>query len=57
MNWITQGDANTGYFYNCANGRRKKNFIFSLDHEGVSIKGEEEISNYIYRFYKRSFWV
>lgn len=55
MNWITQGDANTGYFYNYANGRRRKNFIFSLDHEGISIKGKDELRNHIYSFWKDLF--
>lgn len=53
VNWITQGYANTAFFpHNCANGRRRKNYIFSLDHEGVPIKSKAELRNHIYSFYK-----
>lgn len=55
VKWITQGDANTSFFHSCANGRRRKSFIFSLDHERGGITKEAEIRDHIYKFYKDLF--
>lgn len=38
--WLLQGDANTGFFHNKANGRRKKCTIFSLEDGDKIITGE-----------------
>nr|ADB85341.1 putative retrotransposon protein [Phyllostachys edulis] len=53
--WLTKGDANTGYFHTCANGRRRKNFIFSLEYEGITIRDNDELRKHIYDFYKDLF--
>ena len=31
VHWLQEGHANTSYFHSVANGRRRKNFVFSLD--------------------------
>jgi hypothetical protein len=35
--WLLMGDANTEYFHTCANGRRRKTKVVSLDIEGGQI--------------------
>lgn len=43
------------FFHSCANRRRRKSSIFSLDHEGIYLIGEESIRDHIYKFYKNLF--
>lgn len=31
--WILEGDANTSYFHKCANGRKRKMHIATLEHD------------------------
>lgn len=53
--WIVHGDTNTSYFHSCANGRRRKNSIFSLVNEGEILTEDADISDHIYQFYKKLF--
>lgn len=55
MKWIIQGDANTRFFHCCANGRKRKNFIYTLEDEGVILTEEGAIRDHIYKFYKSLF--
>lgn len=56
VNCITKGDANTSFFpHSCANGRRRKKNIFSLEHEGIYFDNEKDIVDHIYNFYKNLF--
>jgi hypothetical protein len=40
MNWLKDGDANTKLFHVVANGRRVKNFIPAIKHEGVLVSDQ-----------------
>lgn len=42
--WLLKGDNNTSYFHKCANGRKRKNNILSLEKDGQIIEGEVMIS-------------
>lgn len=54
-NWILKGDNNTEFFHRIANGRRRKNVIFSLQHLGQQIRGTPELLNHATHFYKELF--
>lgn len=54
-NWILKGDNNTEFFHRVANGRRRKNVIFSLQHLGQQIRGTPELLNHATQFYKELF--
>ena len=32
--WLLKGDSNTEYFHKCANGRKRKNLVISLEKDG-----------------------
>jgi hypothetical protein len=49
--WILKGDANTSYANACANGKRRKTRIYSLETKGGVIY-DGEIKNHIVEFYK-----
>jgi hypothetical protein len=49
-----KGDANTSFFHLVANGRRKNN-IFSLEHEGQAVTDHDHIQTIIYDYYKKLF--
>ena len=55
MKWMTQGDANTSYFHSCANRRRRKKIIFSLENERECLTVETANRDHIYKFYKNQF--
>jgi hypothetical protein len=55
VNWILKGDANTNYFHTCANGRRRKTRICSLESEEGVISDQKEICGHIVDFYKKLF--
>ena len=54
-NDVLLGDSNTRYFQMVANGKHRKNCIFSLDHEGIKFEGQNNLKTYITQFYKDLF--
>jgi len=54
--WILEGDANTHFFHQFANGRRRKSSITSLDSDQGEIRGHKEITDHIVQYYKNPFW-
>lgn len=53
--WLLEGDSNTNFFNQFANGRRRKNSIISLDTDHGEIKSQEEIMAHATDFYKSLF--
>ena len=53
--FILQGDSNTRYFHNVANGRHRKKLIYSLHQEDGLVEGQQELKRYITRYYKGLF--
>ena len=53
--WILQGDSNTSFFHKCANGRKRKPTITSLEDGERIISDLEELKTYITTFYKKLF--
>jgi len=53
--WVLEGDANTNFFHQFANGRRRKNTIASLDSDQGEIRGQKEITDHIVQYYKKMF--
>jgi hypothetical protein len=53
--WLLAGDANTAYFHVCANGRRRKAKICSLEIEKGEITNQLEIQNHVVTSYKSLF--
>jgi hypothetical protein len=53
--WLLQGDSNTSYFHKCANGRKIKNQIFSLENEGVVIEGDDDLLKHATDYYAELF--
>ena len=53
--WFHKGDINTSFFHKCANGRRRKTTILSLEKDGEVIKGEENLLNHATQYYKELF--
>jgi hypothetical protein len=53
--WLLQGDSNTTYFHKCANGRKRKNQIFSLENEGVVIEGDDDLLKHATDYYAELF--
>jgi hypothetical protein len=53
--WVLEGDANTNFFHQFANGRRRKNTITSLDSDQGEIRGQKEITYHIVKYYKNLF--
>jgi hypothetical protein len=49
--WLLKGDNNTSYFHKCANGRKRKNNIISLESEGQMIEGDENILKHATDYY------
>lgn len=54
-NWILKGDANTYFFHQYANGRRRKNTITYLEENGVEIRSQQGMVNHVVDFYKHLF--
>ncbi|KAE8811846.1 hypothetical protein D1007_11263 [Hordeum vulgare] len=55
QNWLLKGDANTAYFQDIANGRRRKCVIPFLWDGDALLESPEDISSHIYSFYKELF--
>jgi hypothetical protein len=53
--WLLEGDSNTGYFHNIANGRRRKCTIGFLDSDRGRITVHEDLVAHIYEFYRGLF--
>ena len=53
--WLLEGDLNTGYFHRVANGKKRKNTIFSIQKDGVEIDNTEEILKLATEYYKDLF--
>ena len=52
---VLLGDNNTRYFQMIANGKHRKKYIFSLEHEGGQIEGQQNLKEYTTKFYKELF--
>lgn len=53
--WLLKGDNNTSYFHKCANGRKRKNSIISLESEGQVIEGGENFLKHATEYYTELF--
>jgi hypothetical protein len=53
--WVLKGDSNTQFFHQFANGRRRKNFIRSLEGDRGEISGQPDIAAHVTNFYKNLF--
>lgn len=53
--WVLQGDTNSHFYHQFANGRRRKNTISFLNSSEGEIRGQKEISDHIVQFYKQLF--
>ena len=53
--FILQGDSNTKYFHNVANGRHRKKCIHSLHQDEGLIEGQEQLKKYITNYYRGLF--
>ena len=53
--WLLKGDCNTAFFHRCANGRKRKNNIISLEKDGVNIKGDENLLQHASEYYANLF--
>lgn len=51
-NWILKGDANTHFFHQFANGRRRKDTITCLEDNGEEIRSQQGLVNHVVGFYK-----
>ena len=50
--WVLEGDANTQFFHQQANGRRRRNTIVSLDTNFGEVRNQEDIMTHVTNFYK-----
>lgn len=55
QNWLQKGDNNTTYFHRIANGRKRKNTIFSLQNGEDVIQGTYALLEHATDFYKKLF--
>lgn len=53
--WLLEGDSNTNFFHQFANGRRRKKMIIFLESDSREIRGQKEITDHIVDFYKTLF--
>jgi mannosylglycoprotein endo-beta-mannosidase len=53
--WLLEGDLNTSYFHRVANGRKRKNTMFSLNDNDVIIKGTHNLLKHATTYYKNLF--
>jgi hypothetical protein len=53
--WVLQGDTNSHFYHQFANGRRRKNTITVLNSDDGEIRGQQEITAHIVDFYKKLF--
>lgn len=54
-NWGFQGDANTHFCRQFANGSRRNSTIAVLDADNGEIRGQKELSQHVVDFYKQLF--
>lgn len=52
--WL-KGDQNTDYFHKCANGRKRRNTIISLEKDGDIIEGEDNLLKHAFEYYSDLF--
>jgi len=52
---LLNGDMNTKYFHRVANGRKRKNTVLSLEHEGNTIEGDENLLAHATAYYSELF--
>jgi hypothetical protein len=52
--WLLEGDNNTAYFHRVANGRRRKNTMYSLKKDDIHIQGTADLLVHATEYYKRS---
>lgn len=52
---VLKGDSNIQFFHQFANGRRRKNFIRSLEGDRGEISGQPDIAAHVTNFYKNLF--
>lgn len=43
LNWLLKGDLNTDFFHRTANGKKRKNTIFSLQQDGEVVEDDGKI--------------
>jgi mannosylglycoprotein endo-beta-mannosidase len=53
--WLLKGDNNTAFFHRIANGKKRKNTIFSLNHNEQIIEGYAALVEHATQFYKDLF--
>jgi len=53
--WILKGDSNTSFFHKCANGRKRKSRITSLEDGERVVSDDEEPRRHITDYYKMLF--
>jgi hypothetical protein len=53
--WLLKGGNNTDLFHRIANGRRRKQTIFSLKSGSVTIQGDEELLKHVISYCKALF--
>ena len=49
--WLLLGDNNSAFFHRCANGRKRKNNILSLEYDGQLIEGDDNLVNHASDYY------
>lgn len=54
-NWLLKRDNNTSYIHRIANGRRRKNTIISLESNGETIEGDENLLKHATEYYSNLF--
>jgi hypothetical protein len=52
---LKEGDGNSRFFHQKANGRRRKNLIVRLNQDEGIVEGQENLKRYITEFYKKLF--
>jgi len=53
--WLLKGDNNASLFHKCANGRKRKNAIVSLETDGQIIEGDENLLVHAIEYYSDLF--
>jgi hypothetical protein len=50
--WLLKGDNSTEFFHQVSNGKKRKQTIFTLNHEGSMITGTENLLKHASGYYK-----
>jgi mannosylglycoprotein endo-beta-mannosidase len=53
--WLLFGDNNSSYFHKIANGRKRKNTMYSLQNDGTLIQGTDSLLTHATSYYKSLF--